>query len=99
MPMINQLIFVCVSAAPKLKKLSSVEVAEGQKVTLRCELLAGGKQTKIQWYQNNIKIGKNETRKIKLKKKWALLHISTYDISNEAALFFLFRGAGEACYK
>lgn len=69
MPMINQLIFVCVSATPKLKKLTSVDVEEGQKVTLRCELLAGGKQTKFQWYQNNIKIGKNENRKIKMKKK------------------------------
>lgn len=69
MLIINQLIFVCVSATPKLKKLANVKVEEGQKVTLKCELLAGGKQTRLQWYQNNVKIGKNETRKIKLKKK------------------------------
>lgn len=67
--MINQPIFVSVSATPKLKKLTNVKVEEGQKVTLRCELLAGGKKTKLQWYQNNVKIGKNETRKIKLRKK------------------------------
>lgn len=78
MPMINPLIFVCVSATPKLKKLTSMEVEEGQKVTLKCELLAGGNKTKIHWYQNNIKIGKNDTRRIKLKKKWAPVIMLTY---------------------
>ncbi|TSS11548.1 Pro-neuregulin-2, membrane-bound isoform [Bagarius yarrelli] len=59
-------------ATPKLKKLTNVEVEEGQKVALKCELLAGGKQTKIQWYQNGKKVVKSETRKIKLKKNRAI---------------------------
>ncbi|XP_047661031.1 pro-neuregulin-1, membrane-bound isoform isoform X5 [Tachysurus fulvidraco] len=59
-------------ATPKLKKLTNMQVKEGQKLTLRCELLAGGRQTKIQWYQNGNKIVKNDTRKIKLKKKGAI---------------------------
>lgn len=69
MSMINQLIFVCVSDTPKLKELTNMQAKEGQKLTLKCELLAGGRQTKIQWYLNGIKIGKNETRKIKMKRK------------------------------
>lgn len=79
MSLINQLIFVCVSATPTLKKLTNMQVKEGQKLTLRCELLAGGSKTKIQWYHNGKKIVKNDTRNIKRKKKWApvfLLHIT-----------------------
>lgn len=88
MPMINQLIFVCVSATPKLKKLTDVKVEEGQKVTLRCELLAGGKQTKILWSLNDKKIAKNETRRIKLKKKWAPVFLLYIFYWKEAVLFF-----------
>uniref|UniRef100_A0A8B9LDV1 Pro-neuregulin-1, membrane-bound isoform n=1 Tax=Astyanax mexicanus TaxID=7994 RepID=A0A8B9LDV1_ASTMX len=57
------------SVAPKLKKLRSVDVPEGQKISLKCELTAGGKQTKLEWYHNGIKIGSNPTRQIKMKKK------------------------------
>ncbi|MCJ8742596.1 hypothetical protein PDJAM_G00083940 [Pangasius djambal] len=71
-----------VPATPKLKKLTNVKVEEGQKVTLKCELLAGGKQTKIEWYQNGIKIGKNETRKIKLKKKGALSELQLMKVTD-----------------
>ncbi|XP_060764734.1 pro-neuregulin-1, membrane-bound isoform isoform X2 [Neoarius graeffei] len=69
-------------ATPKLKKLTNVQVEEGQKVTLRCELLAGGKKTKLQWYQNNVKIGKNETRKIKLRKKGALSELQIMKVTD-----------------
>ncbi|XP_034168537.2 pro-neuregulin-1, membrane-bound isoform isoform X3 [Pangasianodon hypophthalmus] len=69
-------------ATPKLKKLTNVKVEEGQKVTLKCELLAGGKQTKIEWYQNGIKIGKNETRKIKLKKRGALSELQLMKVTD-----------------
>ncbi|KAM9456284.1 pro-neuregulin-1, membrane-bound isoform 7-T7 [Clarias gariepinus] len=70
-----------VPATPKLKKLANVKVEEGQKVTLKCELLAGGKQTRLQWYQNNVKIGKNETRKIKLKKKGMLSELQLMKVT------------------
>ncbi|KAF5901928.1 pro-neuregulin-1, membrane-bound isoform isoform X10, partial [Clarias magur] len=71
-----------VPATPKLKKLTNVKVEEGQKVTLKCELLAGGKQTKLQWYQNNVKIGKTETRKIKLKKKGMLSELQLMKVTD-----------------
>ncbi|XP_046717089.1 pro-neuregulin-1, membrane-bound isoform isoform X4 [Silurus meridionalis] len=69
-------------ATPKLKKLTDVNVEEGQKVTLQCELLAGGKQTKIQWFQNGIKVDKSETRKIKLKKKGSLSELQLMKVSD-----------------
>ncbi|XP_036450724.1 pro-neuregulin-1, membrane-bound isoform isoform X5 [Colossoma macropomum] len=56
-------------AVPKLKALKNVTVPEGQKTILKCELLAGGKQTKIEWYLNGKKIGINPTRQIKMKRK------------------------------
>ncbi|XP_066507529.1 pro-neuregulin-1, membrane-bound isoform isoform X2 [Hoplias malabaricus] len=56
-------------AVPKLKALKDVTVPEGQKTVLKCELLAGGKDTKIEWYLNGNKIGGNSTRRIKMKKK------------------------------
>ncbi|KAK2823565.1 hypothetical protein Q7C36_020165 [Tachysurus vachellii] len=67
---------------PKLKKLTNMQVKEGQKLTLRCELLAGGRQTKIQWYQNGNKIVKNDTRKIKLKKKGALSELQLTKVTD-----------------
>ncbi|XP_072514250.1 pro-neuregulin-1, membrane-bound isoform isoform X6 [Salminus brasiliensis] len=62
-----------VPAAPKLKALRNVKVPEGQKTSLKCELLAGGKQTKLEWYLNGIKIGNNPTRQIKMRKKRRIL--------------------------
>ncbi|XP_060751830.1 pro-neuregulin-1, membrane-bound isoform isoform X9 [Tachysurus vachellii] len=70
------------AATPKLKKLTNMQVKEGQKLTLRCELLAGGRQTKIQWYQNGNKIVKNDTRKIKLKKKGALSELQLTKVTD-----------------
>ncbi|XP_053500809.1 pro-neuregulin-1, membrane-bound isoform isoform X3 [Ictalurus furcatus] len=69
-------------ATPKLKKLTNVKVEEGQKVTLRCELLAGGKQTKIHWYLNDKKIAKNETRRIKLKKKGTISELQLMKVTD-----------------
>uniref|UniRef100_A0A3B4CWD7 Pro-neuregulin-1, membrane-bound isoform n=1 Tax=Pygocentrus nattereri TaxID=42514 RepID=A0A3B4CWD7_PYGNA len=56
-------------AVPKLKALKNITVPEGQKTVLKCELFAGGKQTKIEWYLNGKKIDNNPTRQIKMKKK------------------------------
>uniref|UniRef100_A0A4W4F095 Pro-neuregulin-1, membrane-bound isoform n=1 Tax=Electrophorus electricus TaxID=8005 RepID=A0A4W4F095_ELEEL len=50
----------------------SVTVPEGQKTTLKCELLAGGRQTKFKWYQNRMEIASTKTRKIKMKKRTVL---------------------------
>ncbi|KAK1800524.1 hypothetical protein P4O66_005743 [Electrophorus voltai] len=62
---------------PKLKAVRSVTVPEGQKTTLKCELLAGGRQTKFKWYQNRMEIASTKTRKIKMKKRGTLseLHL------------------------
>uniref|UniRef100_A0A4W4F2X3 Pro-neuregulin-1, membrane-bound isoform n=1 Tax=Electrophorus electricus TaxID=8005 RepID=A0A4W4F2X3_ELEEL len=64
-------------ATPKLKAVRSVTVPEGQKTTLKCELLAGGRQTKFKWYQNRMEIASTKTRKIKMKKRGTLseLHL------------------------
>ncbi|KAK3550340.1 hypothetical protein QTP86_025214 [Hemibagrus guttatus] len=71
-----------VTDIPKLKELTNKQANEGQKLTLKCELLAGGRQTKIQWYLNGKKIGKNETRKIKLKKKGLLSELQLTKVTD-----------------
>ncbi|GAA6105432.1 pro-neuregulin-1, membrane-bound isoform isoform X10 [Tachysurus ichikawai] len=70
------------AATPTLKKLTNMQVKEGQKLTLRCELLAGGSKTKIQWYHNGKKIVKNDTRNIKRKKKGALLELQLTKVTD-----------------
>ncbi|XP_058267573.1 pro-neuregulin-1, membrane-bound isoform isoform X9 [Hemibagrus wyckioides] len=71
-----------VTDTPKLKELTNMQAKEGQKLTLKCELLAGGRQTKIQWYLNGIKIGKNETREIKLRRKGLLSELQLTKVTD-----------------
>ncbi|XP_076875870.1 pro-neuregulin-1, membrane-bound isoform-like [Brachyhypopomus gauderio] len=67
-----------VPAAPKLKAVRSVTVSEGQKTILKCELLAGGRQTTLKWYQNRMEIDATKTRKIRMKKRGTVseLHLT-----------------------
>ncbi|XP_041753380.2 pro-neuregulin-1, membrane-bound isoform isoform X2 [Coregonus clupeaformis] len=58
-------------AEPKLKEMKSVEVVEGMKTFLKCELGAGNPSPKLKWYKEGVEIGggKNKLKDTKLKRK------------------------------
>ncbi|XP_019909217.2 pro-neuregulin-1, membrane-bound isoform isoform X3 [Esox lucius] len=58
-------------AEPKLKEMKSVEVVEGRKTLLKCELGAGNPLPKFKWYKDGVVIasGKNKLKDTKFKKK------------------------------
>ncbi|KAJ7988183.1 hypothetical protein DPEC_G00320970 [Dallia pectoralis] len=58
-------------AEPKLKEMKSVEVFEGRKTLLKCELGAGNPLPKFKWYKDGVVIasGKNKLKDTKFKKK------------------------------
>ncbi|KAL0964993.1 hypothetical protein UPYG_G00275400 [Umbra pygmaea] len=60
-------------AEPKLKQLKSVDVLEGRKTLLKCELGAGNPPPKLKWYKDGLEItGKaNKLKDTKVKKKKA----------------------------
>uniref|UniRef100_A0A4W5NA47 Pro-neuregulin-1, membrane-bound isoform n=1 Tax=Hucho hucho TaxID=62062 RepID=A0A4W5NA47_9TELE len=58
-------------AEPKLKEMKSVEVVEGMKTFLKCELGAGNPSPKFKWYKEGVEIasGKNKDPRLKRKKQ------------------------------
>uniref|UniRef100_A0A8C7N8C9 Pro-neuregulin-1, membrane-bound isoform n=1 Tax=Oncorhynchus kisutch TaxID=8019 RepID=A0A8C7N8C9_ONCKI len=58
-------------AEPKLKEMKSVEVVEGMKTFLKCELGAGNPSPKFKWYKEGVDLAniKNKLKGTKLKRK------------------------------
>nr|XP_046146484.1 pro-neuregulin-1, membrane-bound isoform isoform X3 [Oncorhynchus gorbuscha] len=58
-------------AEPKLKEMKSVEVVEGMKTFLKCELGAGNPAPKFKWYKEGVDLAniKNKLKGTKLKRK------------------------------
>lgn len=65
------LTWFCVAAEPKLKEMKSVEVVEGMKTFLKCELGAGNPSPKFKWYKEGVDLAniKNKLKGTKLKRK------------------------------
>uniref|UniRef100_A0A8C7L8F6 Pro-neuregulin-1, membrane-bound isoform n=1 Tax=Oncorhynchus kisutch TaxID=8019 RepID=A0A8C7L8F6_ONCKI len=59
------------SSEPKLKEMKSVEVVEGMKTFLKCELGAGNPSPKFKWYKEGVDLAniKNKLKGTKLKRK------------------------------
>ncbi|XP_061118451.1 pro-neuregulin-1, membrane-bound isoform isoform X2 [Conger conger] len=57
-------------AAPKLKPMKSVEMADGKKNSLKCEARAANPVPKFKWYKDGKEFsGKNKPKDVKIKKR------------------------------